>query len=206
MANPLVNSKLDFYPIDAHGLNIHKFSQSRKWHEELPSDMHVQMVSVNGKHFYIYEPTQLMNGSLVIPIFFYLANGELHSKCIRPRFSGEAIQDNLKLLIPHLLTYDSHFQVYCFLCQYHTFNIETFPVMRKDSRASSISRQSSLLLTNLCLHWVLPYRARSRDRTGRLPDGPRFQLDLSRNQGKKSLESSLTIVHAGTNSAKFRQR
>jgi hypothetical protein len=98
---------LDFYPIDAHGLNIHKFSQSRKWREELPSDMRVQMVSVNGKHFYIYEPTQLFDGMMVIPIFFYFADGELYSKCIRPQLGGEVKHDNAVLVVPHWLPYSS---------------------------------------------------------------------------------------------------
>ncbi|KNZ50618.1 uncharacterized protein VP01_4328g1 [Puccinia sorghi] len=58
---------------------------------------------ISGKHFYIYEPTQLLNGSLVISIFFYLAHGELYAKCIRQRTTGVVSKDNVKLLIPKYL-------------------------------------------------------------------------------------------------------
>lgn len=103
----MVNSKLDFYPIESDGFYVYKFSQSVKWREELPEDIRVQMVVVLGKHFYIYEPTQLLDGSLVIPIFFYSAHGELYAKCIRPCTSGVVSKDNVKLLIPNHLPYRS---------------------------------------------------------------------------------------------------
>ncbi|KNZ61745.1 hypothetical protein VP01_1362g3 [Puccinia sorghi] len=111
----MVNSKLDFYPIESDGFYVYKFSQSVKWREELPEDIRVQMVVVLGKHFYIYEPTQLLDGSLVIPIFFYSAHGELYAKCIRPRTSGVVSKDNVKLLIPNHLPYRSEhlFSVKC---------------------------------------------------------------------------------------------
>ncbi|KNZ44229.1 uncharacterized protein VP01_9399g1, partial [Puccinia sorghi] len=77
LAKPLIYSKIDFYPIDT-----------------------------KGKHFYIYEPTQLLNGTLVIPIFFYSFHGELYVKCIRPQTTGHVSRENLKLLIPHPLPYN----------------------------------------------------------------------------------------------------
>ena len=107
MANPQVYSKLEFYPIDPEGLDVYKLSQSKKWREELPVEIRVQMVAISGKHFYIYKPTQLLNGSLVIPIFFFSLHGELYAKCIRPRTTGHVSLGNLKLLIPHPLPYDS---------------------------------------------------------------------------------------------------
>ncbi|KNZ46490.1 hypothetical protein VP01_7219g1 [Puccinia sorghi] len=65
------------------------------------------MVSISGKHFYIYEPTQLLNGTLVIPIFLYSFHGELYARCIRPRITGHFSWKNLKLLIPNPLPYNS---------------------------------------------------------------------------------------------------
>ena len=107
MANPQVYSKLEFYPIDPEGLDVYKLSQSKKWREELPVEICVQMVAISGKHFYIYEPTQLLNGTLVVPIFFYSFRGELYAKCIRPQTTGNLSQRNMKLLIPHPLPYYS---------------------------------------------------------------------------------------------------
>lgn len=57
----------------------------------------------------------MLDGSLVIPIFFYSAHGELYAKCIRPRTSGVVSKDNVKLLIPNYLPYRSEhlFSVKC---------------------------------------------------------------------------------------------
>ncbi|KAG0138921.1 hypothetical protein CROQUDRAFT_55495, partial [Cronartium quercuum f. sp. fusiforme G11] len=46
-------------------------SQSKKWCEMLPPDLWVPMVVVEGLHYYNYEPAQLKDGSVVVPVHFY---------------------------------------------------------------------------------------------------------------------------------------
>ncbi|KAI8451342.1 hypothetical protein BY996DRAFT_4555908, partial [Phakopsora pachyrhizi] len=70
LGNPLVSSCLEFYPEQPAGKNIYKLSQSKKWLQEYPRDLRAQMISVGGKHYYIYEPVQINDGSVVVPMFF----------------------------------------------------------------------------------------------------------------------------------------
>jgi hypothetical protein len=85
MANPIVNKHMDFYPEDTNGFNIYKLSQSLKWREDFPADIWVQMVEVHSKHFYIFEPIELDDRKIVIPVYFYTFKGELYSKCVKPK-------------------------------------------------------------------------------------------------------------------------
>ncbi|KAI8456160.1 hypothetical protein BY996DRAFT_6412618 [Phakopsora pachyrhizi] len=72
LGNPLVSSCLEFYPEQPAGKNIYKLSQSKKWLQEYPRDLRAQMISVGGKHYYIYEPVQINDGSVVVPMLFYI--------------------------------------------------------------------------------------------------------------------------------------
>ncbi|KAI8458054.1 hypothetical protein BY996DRAFT_6411177 [Phakopsora pachyrhizi] len=72
LGNPLVSRCLEFYPEQSAGKNIYKLSQSKKWLQEYPRDLRAQMISVGGKHYYIYEPVQINDGSVVVPMFFYI--------------------------------------------------------------------------------------------------------------------------------------
>jgi hypothetical protein len=89
LANPYVISHLDFYPEDAHGLGIYKFSQSMKWLKDLPAELRVQMVEVAKKHYYIFEPAMLKSGQMVIPMFFYKDGSEMYAKCAIPRVTHQ---------------------------------------------------------------------------------------------------------------------
>jgi hypothetical protein len=80
LQNPLVVPHLEFVPEEAHGSNIYKLSQSAKWLKHLDSDLRVQMVEENNKHFYIFEPVQLKNCEIIIPVFFHTENEKLHPK------------------------------------------------------------------------------------------------------------------------------
>ncbi|KAI8448444.1 hypothetical protein BY996DRAFT_6419740 [Phakopsora pachyrhizi] len=62
------------------GGNIYKLPQSKNWLQKYPRDLTAQMISVGGKHYYIYEPVQLNDGSVVVPIFFYIRGGKLYAK------------------------------------------------------------------------------------------------------------------------------
>ncbi|KAA1111013.1 hypothetical protein PGT21_035677 [Puccinia graminis f. sp. tritici] len=87
ISNPYVHPHLDFYPEDPNGQNIFKLSQSKKWCEELGPNERVQMVVSNDKHFYIFEPTQLKSGKVVVPVYFYKMNNEIYAKCTKPFIS-----------------------------------------------------------------------------------------------------------------------
>ncbi|OAV97306.1 hypothetical protein PTTG_26120 [Puccinia triticina 1-1 BBBD Race 1] len=81
LANPQVSKHLDYYPEWTNGLMISKFSQSGKWLTGLSRAQRPQMCDVKGKHFYIYEPVQLISRAVVIPIFLFNYQSELHAKC-----------------------------------------------------------------------------------------------------------------------------
>jgi hypothetical protein len=65
------------------------------------------MVVVHKKHYYIYEPCQLVSGTLVIPIFFYQQSGKLYAKRVKPETEGLPHEENFKMIIPHNLNYKS---------------------------------------------------------------------------------------------------
>jgi hypothetical protein len=88
-------------------MNIYKLSQSQKWQELLPSDLRVQMVDVNNKHYYIFEPCQLASGMLVIPIYFYSSGGSIYAKCIKPWEEGQPQDGSFKIVIPANIPYTS---------------------------------------------------------------------------------------------------
>ncbi|CAH7687836.1 hypothetical protein PPACK8108_LOCUS22686 [Phakopsora pachyrhizi] len=87
LGNPLVSSFLEFYPEQSAGKNIYKLSQSKKWLQEYPRDLRAQMISVGGKHYYIYEPVQINDGSVVVPMFFYIKGGKMYAKACKLKFS-----------------------------------------------------------------------------------------------------------------------
>ncbi|KAI8460603.1 hypothetical protein BY996DRAFT_6409263 [Phakopsora pachyrhizi] len=80
LGNALVSSFLEFYPEQSDGKHIYKLSQSKKWLHEYPRDLRGQMISVGGKHYYIYEPVQLNDGSVVVPMFFYIRGDKMYAK------------------------------------------------------------------------------------------------------------------------------
>jgi hypothetical protein len=106
--NPLVAPHLDFLPEDAQGECVFKTSQSAKWLKHLDPDLRVQMVFYNLKHYYIYEPVQLKNDEIVIPIFFYILGSKTLSKCYKPKIKSK------KMLSCHF-----HFSLSS-LCVLHT--------------------------------------------------------------------------------------
>ncbi|KAA1073675.1 hypothetical protein PGT21_022199 [Puccinia graminis f. sp. tritici] len=110
LSNPYVRPHLRVYPEDNHGLYQHALYQSKKWREELPYDCRVQMVAheVHRKHYYIYEPTLLRTGNLVVPIFFFEANGKMYAKVVvNPEFCTRAEDGKKFIKLPENLSYDS---------------------------------------------------------------------------------------------------
>ncbi|KAI8460353.1 hypothetical protein BY996DRAFT_8384990 [Phakopsora pachyrhizi] len=41
------------------------------------------MISIGGKQFYIYEPVQLIDGNVVVPVFFYTKGGKIYAKACK---------------------------------------------------------------------------------------------------------------------------
>ncbi|KAH9808247.1 hypothetical protein DFH28DRAFT_1196797 [Melampsora americana] len=83
LSNPEVASHIEFLPESDKGVTVDRYSQSKKWREDLPPSLRVPMVDVEGEHFYIYEPAQLENSRVVVPIFFYKNElGIVRAKCL----------------------------------------------------------------------------------------------------------------------------
>ena len=61
----------------------------------------VEQRDENGvKHYYIFEPTQLKSGDVVIPTFFYKAKGKLYAKCFAPEYEPNETGDGWNIIIP----------------------------------------------------------------------------------------------------------
>ncbi|KAA1087327.1 hypothetical protein PGT21_029055 [Puccinia graminis f. sp. tritici] len=107
LRNPLVAPHLDFLPEDARGKGIFKTSQSAKWLKHLAPDIRVQMVAYNQKHYYTYEPVQLKNDDIIIPIFFYTLQSNTFAKCYKPQItSNRHDSSTVKIAIANNILYD----------------------------------------------------------------------------------------------------
>jgi hypothetical protein len=106
LRNPLVAPHLDFLPEDAHGKGIFKTSQSAKWLKHLAPDIRVQMVAYNKKHYYTYEPVQLKNDNIIIPIFFYTLQSNTFAKCYKPQITSNRHDSTVKIAIASDILYD----------------------------------------------------------------------------------------------------
>ena len=107
MANPYVTNHLEFYPHDSQGTIVNSLKYSFKWREDIPREYRVQMVAINSKHFYIYEPTQLFSGEVVVPIFFYKSNNVMYAKCIYPEFLDKPDSNGIYVTIPSKLNFST---------------------------------------------------------------------------------------------------
>ncbi|OAV91777.1 hypothetical protein PTTG_03743 [Puccinia triticina 1-1 BBBD Race 1] len=100
LLNPYVTKHLEFYPHVPCGDPIDGLCQSFKWREDLLWDVWVQMVYNGPKHYYIYEPTQLKSGDVVIPTYFYKAKGKLYAKCCVPEYEPNGTGEEFDIIIP----------------------------------------------------------------------------------------------------------
>ncbi|KAG0138924.1 hypothetical protein CROQUDRAFT_710677 [Cronartium quercuum f. sp. fusiforme G11] len=82
LANPLVWPHLICVPESSDTGVVNRLSQSWKWRAGLSKDLRVQMIDFKKIHYYIYEPTQLSDGHLVAPIFFFQNKRGLMAKCL----------------------------------------------------------------------------------------------------------------------------
>ncbi|KAG0145392.1 hypothetical protein CROQUDRAFT_45814, partial [Cronartium quercuum f. sp. fusiforme G11] len=83
LSNPLVTPHMVYVPKTDVGVSMNWFLQSKIWCEMLPKDMQVQMVVVRNIHYYIYEPTQMADGTLKVPYHFYFHKNKLQAKCLQ---------------------------------------------------------------------------------------------------------------------------
>ncbi|OAV86715.1 hypothetical protein PTTG_29760 [Puccinia triticina 1-1 BBBD Race 1] len=150
MLNPYVTRHLEYYPHDPCGDPIDSLYQSFKWREDLPRDVRVQMVYKNFKkqvkHFYIYEPTRLISGQVVIPTFFYKAQGKLYAKCCVPEYETNKSGKGFKLIIPKDIKFsDSKQQV---------VDIMEFDEMYSEIKMENQSYLKAELNYSLSLTWI----------------------------------------------------
>ena len=69
------------------------------------------MVWHGKKYFYIFEPTRLISGDIVIPIFFYKARNKLYAKCTLPEFILHHTSQKLQIFIPTNIRFESALMV-----------------------------------------------------------------------------------------------
>ncbi|KAI8449513.1 hypothetical protein BY996DRAFT_6418393 [Phakopsora pachyrhizi] len=93
LGNPLVSKFVEFYPELSNGKNIYKLAQSEKWLHQFPRNLRAQMISVGGRQFYIYEPVQLIDGNVVVPVFFYTKGGKIYAKACKLNVSIDSSED-----------------------------------------------------------------------------------------------------------------
>ncbi|KAH9809499.1 hypothetical protein DFH28DRAFT_1133401 [Melampsora americana] len=82
LGNPHVAPHIEFLPESDDGVTVDRYSQSKKWRECLSRDIRPQMVDIEGEHFYIYEPAQLEDSRVVVPVIFYKDDSTVRAKCL----------------------------------------------------------------------------------------------------------------------------
>ncbi|KAJ7157732.1 hypothetical protein C8R46DRAFT_1355172 [Mycena filopes] len=80
MANPKVRPHLHFYPEDS-GPKLSEARQGQRWLNELADERTTPMARITGKDYYIHEPAMLANGQCVIPVRWFMRDGQLFAKC-----------------------------------------------------------------------------------------------------------------------------
>ncbi|KAH9808465.1 hypothetical protein DFH28DRAFT_909450 [Melampsora americana] len=115
LSNPEVGPHVEFLPENDKGVIVDRYSQSKKWREDLPPSLRVPMVVAHGEHFYIYEPTQLEDLRVVVPVFFYKDGLAIRAKCLEVVTGG---QGSHHFFIPAEPKFDSD--------QFLDVNVQTF--------------------------------------------------------------------------------
>ncbi|KAA1130767.1 hypothetical protein PGTUg99_014683 [Puccinia graminis f. sp. tritici] len=100
VANPQVSPVIDYYPQQANGQNIYKLSQSAKWLSDLEPSCRAPMYRSSGGDWYLYEPVQMKNDEVLMPVFFFQLAGEMHSKCAVPDYTPVGDGNQLRMTFP----------------------------------------------------------------------------------------------------------
>jgi hypothetical protein len=70
MANPRVRPHLRFYPEEAG--SISEYWHAKHWHENVDPDLATPLASINGRSFFVFEPSLLVNGRVVMPYRWFI--------------------------------------------------------------------------------------------------------------------------------------
>jgi hypothetical protein len=79
MANPRVRPHLHFYPEDA-GKTVNEYWHARHWHESADPTLVTPMAVINNDHFFVYEPTILTDGRVVMLYRWFLCGGSINAR------------------------------------------------------------------------------------------------------------------------------
>ncbi|PLW43381.1 hypothetical protein PCANC_13229 [Puccinia coronata f. sp. avenae] len=103
----LISNHLEYFP-EMTSRQVHKFLQSQKWLKYLLPAHQPQMCEVNKKHFFIFEPVQLLSKAVVIPIFLFMYNSQLTSRVLEINCSNMFEDgDGVKIIIPKHIDFDN---------------------------------------------------------------------------------------------------
>ncbi|OAV99886.1 hypothetical protein PTTG_25088 [Puccinia triticina 1-1 BBBD Race 1] len=108
VANPIVSPSINYYPQEAHGQDVYKLSQSRKWLEELEPMVRAPMCRVREQDWYLFELVQTKSDKIVIPLFFYCKGDEMYAKCVAPNYHFNSNGVHLRLTFPASLPFRSN--------------------------------------------------------------------------------------------------
>jgi len=70
MANPRISPHLRYYPEDA-GKKLGETWQGQRWLREIDPTLATQMIRIGHQDYYVYEPTKLQDGNVVMPIRWF---------------------------------------------------------------------------------------------------------------------------------------
>ncbi len=79
MSNPKVRPHLHFLPEDS-GDRLSEAWQAARWRVELDPNLACPMVRVGDHDFYVYEPAQLTNGSMCVPVRWFTRGSRTFAK------------------------------------------------------------------------------------------------------------------------------
>lgn len=110
LANPLVSSAMVFVPETDRGVAVNRLAQSQKWREGFSRELRVPMVRVRNQHFYVYEPAQLEDKRVVLPVFFYQKSSVVHAKCLQVTLEPSSLFNHNIMMVQEEPQFDSsHF-------------------------------------------------------------------------------------------------
>jgi hypothetical protein len=95
------------------------------------------MVESNQRHFYIFEPVQLRNFEVTVPIFFYTQETKIFAKCYTPSFKSNNKNTNIAIGIPEKNLFDNP-------------NLKTIPIEEFELTYPEMMTKDGLALSSGC--------------------------------------------------------
>jgi hypothetical protein len=103
------------------------------------------MVEYKKKHFYIFEPVQLKNSQITIPIFFHTKNGQLFAKCYTPIIKSNSNHSTIEIHVttkPTQMSFDEE--------TLETFSVDEFSLIYNE-----IKLKNGLMLSDCCHNKII---------------------------------------------------